>query len=552
LIRLAVAAVLLIAYESNHERISDLLDEGNGQMYGLIGLVVVALVGISVLRAVIAIGTASRSITNFEQPYQAMRAAERQRHEQALAEWERAVRAHQQAVAEARTVPANEPLWYPVFPASPPGRVDILGGDTQRHGWASLLTTLGAAELAAGERLTLLDFTGRDVAGGLLGIAQARGIGTYQLDLPMEGVQVNVLGSVARRDIPECLAYATTGRREATDLRMERALITEVLDQVMGCLDGAVTFARLAAGVQVLRRVTPDEVLTPAEINKLSEYVGEHGTDEWTGRQLRFLGTQLTSLAGLFGAGQGGGLLWTGAPVSVVRTAGGQDDRKELLDRLLVQLAQLALQDGARFASVLVLAGADHLGTATLERLSDHARQAGVRLILMIDQPQGDAEKLAGTGGSVCIMKMYNHRDANVAADFIGRGYKFVVSQLTQQVGKTFTDGGGDSFGATTTQGVNQKPGFLREAGRRSGLSESRGHTWTGTRNWTTADNMSTSTAQSRVYEFTVDPQEILGMPETAFIMVDNSAQGRQVVMADSNPGICLLDRVSPAPAARS
>jgi hypothetical protein len=38
----------------------------------------------------------------------------------------------------------------------------------------------------------------------------------------------------------------------------------------------------------------------------------------------------------------------------------------------------------------------------------------------MIDQPRGDLEKTAGTGGAVCIMKMYNHRDASVAAEFIG------------------------------------------------------------------------------------------------------------------------------------
>ncbi|MDT5026459.1 MAG: hypothetical protein QOE61_2885 [Micromonosporaceae bacterium] len=246
--------------------------------------------------------------------------------------------------------------------------------------------------------------------------------------------------------------------------------------------------------------------------------------------------------------GTGGQLLWSGAAVSVIATAGGRDDRKELVDRLIAQIAQHALQDGGQFAGLLVVAGADHLGAVTLERLSDHARKAGVRLMLMIDQPQGDAEKLAGTGGAVCVMKMYNHRDANVAADFIGRGHKFVVSQLTAQVGKTLTDGGGDNFAAATNQSSNNKAGWIRSTGRLLGVSESRGQTWTGVRNWTLADNLSDSTATSRVYEFTVDPQEILGMPETSFILVDNSGHGRRVLMADSNPGICLLPRVSLTP----
>lgn len=114
------------------------------------------------------------------------------------------------------------------------------------------------------------------------------------------------------------------------------------------------------------------------------------------------------------------------------------------------------------------MAGADHLGAVELRTLSEHARGANVRLVMMIDQPQGDLEKSAGTGGAVCFMKMYNHRDAGVAAEFIGKEHKFVLNQLTRQVGTTFTDGGGDSFGATTNAGGNSKqrrsgtPGYGR------------------------------------------------------------------------------------------
>jgi hypothetical protein len=304
-------------------------------------------------------------------------------------------------------------------------------------------------------------------------------------------------------------------------------------------------------------RAASAEVLSPAEVNRLSEHVGDVGGDEWTGKQLRFLASQLTALEDAVprSAAQSGPQfarrpLWSGAALSVIATEGGHNDRKELLDRLVVQLAQNALQDAGSFAGLLVVAGADHLGAAVLERLSGHARQAGVRLMLMIDQPQGDAEKLVGTGGAVCVMKMYNHRDANVAADFIGRGHKFVVSQLTTQVGKTLTEGGGDNFSAASVQGGNAKAGLLRETGRRTGVTESRGHTWTGVRNWTAADNVGSGTAASRVYEFTVDPQQVLGLPETAFFLVDNTGPTRRVVFADANPGICLLDRVATVPAA--
>jgi len=36
-----------------------------------------------------------------------------------------------------------------------------------------------------------------------------------------------------------------------------------------------------------------------------------------------------------------------------------------------------------------------------------------------------------------------------------------------------------------------------------------------------------------------------MGMPETAFLLVDSSGPERQVVMADANPGICLDSRAA-------
>lgn len=543
--RVAFTVVAVFAFTTYQLAIEESVsDYGSSatEVYGVALIVVAGLLVLGLVRAAGAVAAANRDIRAFEQPYRTLREAEQQRHRQALAEWQAALQRHNAATVAASR-PRNGPLWYPVHPASEPTRVDVLGGDPRRHGWASLLVTLGASALSAGYRLRVLDLTGQDVGGGLLQVARARGFGADRLDLPGDGHQVNLLAGLSRPELADCLGYALTGRREPGDLRQERALAAEVLQRVMGCLDGEVTFARLAAGVQVLRQTTPGGVLSPSEVTRLAEQVGEIGRDEWTSKHMRFIARQLDALGEV--SGGVGRSLWTPSAVSVIATGGGMDDRKELLDRLLVQMAQRAL---GRFDGFLVVAGADHLGAATLDILSDHARTAGVRLVLMIDQPQGELEKLAGTGGAVCIMKMYNHRDANVAADFIGRGYKFVVSQVTRQVGKTFTDGGGDNFSAATNQGSGAKAGPSGGRGRVRELSESRGHTWTGVRNWSLADNLSTSTTSARVYEFAVDPQQILGMPETAFILVDNSGHGRRVVMADSNPGICLLDRVSPTP----
>jgi hypothetical protein len=229
-------------------------------------------------------------------------------------------------------------------------------------------------------------------------------------------------------------------------------------------------------------------------------------------------------------------------------TEGAGGDRLELANRFLVRIVRDGLESG-RLSGFLAVAGADHLGAETLHDLSVTARRAGVRLALLIDQPQGELEKTVGTGGAVCIMKMYNHRDANLAAEFIGKGHRFVLNQVTRQVGKSLSDTGGDSFATTTGEGATNERKRSAMPGRQTGMSNNRGHTWTGTRSWTGTDNISTSTSSSRVYEFVVEPHELLGMPETSFILVDNSGRGRRVLMADANPGICLLDRISATPA---
>lgn len=510
------------------------------QVYRVVLIVLAALLALSVLRAIGGVRLASRNIRNFEQPYLTLRAAEQDRHGQALRQWEETQRRHaanSAAAARAAAESAKGPQWLPVYPASEPTRVDVFGGDPRRHGWASLLVTFGASLLAAGHRITVLDLTGQEVGDNLVKVARAVGRPTTTVRLAADAPpDVHLLNDLDARDIAECLGHALTGRPDG-DRREERALAIELLRRVLGSLDGEVTFARLAAGMRVLRQGTGDGELSDDEVNQLAAHIGDVDQTEWTTRQLRFLASQLDLLHELAPAGHGDPL-WTNAAVNLIATEGGRGDRKELIDRVLVRLARHVMDSKRWGGGFLVVAGADHLGAAELNVLSQHARNAKVRMVLMIDQPQGDLEKSAGTGGAVCFMKMYNHRDANIAAEFIGKEHKFVLNQLTRQVGSTFTDGGGDSFGATTNASGNSKQRRSGTLGRPTGLSESRGHTWTGTRNWSNADNLSTSSGTTRVYEFKIEPEQLLGMPETAFLLVDSSGQGRCVALADCNPGL--------------
>lgn len=551
LIRRVAFAVVVVAaaliYRFAIVEVLDQLDEQAQLVIWIVLAVIGVVVLLGILRAIGAIGRATAELQRFVQPYKQMQAAQREQHARATRDWEAAAHRHQAEAAQAQRLAeqrASGAQWFPVRPRSQPTRVDVFGGDPRRHGWASLLVTMGSSVLASGERMTVLDLTGQQIGVALARVAEAHGIPASRLDIT-DGSEAFLLDGVPPHAVAECLAYATTGVVDGSDQRQERALVTDVLRRVVASLDSHPSFGRLAAGIRVLRQGAGDGLLGDDEINRLVRQIGDIDQGEWTGRQLRFLASQLDALHTVAPAVGSVQRLWTGRPVCLINTPGGRDDRKELLDRLLVRVAGVAMET-KQLQGFLVVAGADHLGVRALTDLSDHAARTGVRLVLMIDQPQGDVEKTVGTGGAVCIMKMYNHRDATVAAEFVGKGYKFVINQVTQQVGKTLTDGGGDSFAVNTGNSDSTKQGRFRST---TDVSNSRGHAWTGTRNWSLADNIGSSTSSARVHEFVVDPQEILGMPETAFILVDNTHAGRRVALADANPGISLLPRVSPVPA---
>ncbi|ACQ79511.1 conserved hypothetical protein [Beutenbergia cavernae DSM 12333] len=550
-LRIVLAAVLLAAYSAYRFSIESEVDGLGGQaaqVYDVVLIAAGALLAISITRAAVGLVSASRELGRASQPYRAARAAELVRHRQAQADWQETARDHQ-ARAAALTAPraarAGDALWFPVAPRTPPVRVDVVGGDPLRHGWASLLVTLGASLVSEGRRVTVLDLSGQDVGGGLAAVAASAGRQVHRLDLG-EGTPVDLIGSVPRDDLGRSLAEALAGRGGTPEGWEERALAADLLRHLDQALDHDLTFARLAAGARVLRQGVGSDVLAAHEVERLIEvHIGDLDRHEWTSKQLRALGTQLEMLRD--DVPDGPTPLWRGTPMSVVTTGTGTD-RDDLLARVLVHLAAAAIRAGT-LTGAFVLAGADRLGAATLDALADRSRRAGVQLLVMMAQPTEELERTVGTGGAVCLMKTLNHRDAAIAAEFVGRGHKFVVSQVSRTVGTTFTDGGGDSLGSSMGESDSFK---LRSSGRPSRKanqhSTNRGRTWTDTRSWSSADNSSLSSTTSRVYEFDVEPTQMMALPETAFILVDATGDGRRVVLADANPVIALLDRVSRTP----
>jgi len=471
-------------------------------------------------------------------------AQEWSRYEQALTHWKTGVAQHDQ---REQTRMASEMLWYPVQPDKQWAQVHVFGGTAD--GWSSLLATLGLSLLSAGSGLLVLDFTERDVAVDLAAMADTVGYAVRADRVPADGV-------VGVDDLPaaqagEIVAEVLAGPRgPQPDAGRVQALHAELIEAVCACLDPPRTFERVAAALAVVRRTFDLErrsCLSTDEIRQLTRVTEIVGSSAAVGEELRFLAATMRLLSELPAARSPLEPIWPRAGLRVIATADVNVRRKELLDQFMFfqMLHEVRAADQPR-AGAVVIAGADQLNAGDLEALARHTGRVGMRLIVMCEHLRGEQAQLLGAAGSAALlMRLGPAAEAATAADFVGRGHRFVLSQLTEQIGHSFTDGISDTTGDsdTTTFTDNYSP---TSAGTSD--SRSRARSWSQTSNWSRAQNTSTTHTRARAYEYAVEPTTFQALPATAFVWVETRAHGRRVVAGDCNPGIALLDRVASHP----
>ena len=192
-------------------------------------------------------------------------------------------------------------------------------------------------------------------------------------------------------------------------------------------------------------------------------------------------------------------------------------------------------------------------------------------------------------GGAVAFMRLGNHEDASRAADFIGRDYKFVLSQITKNVGgneshtDTDSEGTGDSdsislsrsIGTSTNWGNTRSSGVTHSGGGPFGLfpdrstnrgdsrtrgggtneTDTRGVSRSTSRNWSrayayaTGTNWSDADTTQRVYEYAVEPVTLQHLPDHALLLVETRPEGgRKLTPVECDPAIVTLDRVATEP----
>ena len=570
---------------------------------GQAGLLTPALTTLGTGTCVILAGLGARAIWQGQQELRAAIAAEDRRLEAArhaqeselfasLEEHARRFRAWQ-AQQQAFT---RQPHWYPVALPGGIDRVDVAGGTLA--GWSALLTVAAASRLATGGEVTVLDLSEGAVARDLVALAGDTGmrplVWVLPGDLPRLDLGVGMpAGSLADVLASSVAADPAGGSGPAgPDPARDHAII----ERVLGALGAGAGIAHIAAGLRALGQVGDprDDIerglLTAEQLERVTGLFGRGATDRVVIERAWALEARLRILEPL--GSDPVALPHSGLRVIALDRGGTAFGNAMLGTYVTVSMTHLLRQAprGRPWRHTLCLAGAEKLSGEVLDRLCDACEITKTGLVIAYRSiPAHVRERLGRGNAAVAFMRLGNGEDAKVASEQIGMEHRFVLSQFTDTVGASVTDTGGWSY--TSTVGTADSASLSASASRTSGRSRGRGHTRsdpapfgqrTGSGSQEVSQSSGTSESESiteginsstswgvstsiavganeslartaqRSREFLVEPHELQQLPPSAVIISYASREGRQVVLADANPGILALPAVSGVSADRA
>ena len=338
-----------------------------------------------------------------------------------------------------RPEPAPEPVpepapgrWHPTRPVGA-DHVDVYGGtDT---GWAALLSTVAGSVIGSGGSVTVLDLSGSSAARELVRAAGTAGHRLDLLTLPDHLPSVGLLADLAPAQVGTVLAeavHAVDRDSETGDRSGDAALV----GQAVSALRGPVTFRRVGAALRALDGVVADDgSLTAAERANLAAALRQAGQPTRATR-LRRLAAAAEQLARLEEHDPGvRPYRDPHAQLRVMQLAG--DDpglstgllAQVLAGTLLHQVRKLVPTESGP-SRLLVVAGADGLRRAQLERLDTLTKRRGIRLILLYRRLRPDAAAPTGSDATV-LMRQPDAADAEQAARLLPAGVELLVADST-------------------------------------------------------------------------------------------------------------------------
>ena len=451
--------------------------------------------------------------------------------------------------------------WGVLRPRRTTGRVDVYGGSPFE--WEALIVTLGASILGTGSCLSIIDLSQSGVASALYHRTKQHGFSAWKLSLPEQQEDFNLLAALSPIEVTDMLVEALHSD-DKEENKEGRSIDTRIIKGICQCLSQPLTIQRIHAGLLVLLRQGRDlTLLKNEERTKIFDLFQEDYLTQIRQR-LVALESQLYDLRQIGeqsnvedGSSQNNHAL----RILKLSAAGATLDNdifvSFLVQRQIRLLRSQSQEESGTHDSVLMIAGVDNLKPKLLERLDNLSKRHGIRLIYLFEHLRRDAlELLGGSNSTVVFMRLGNAKEAAAAAEFIGRGYKFVMKGFSENEGENESRNIGYSTGVNKSVGVSKSAQWLSVPSH----SISSGVSMATNAGESLGTNKGTSQSHERVYEFEVEPTFLQSLPTTSLLLVEQgnfvSGQpvqliqegGRRVQIGYCDPDILLLPRVSPDP----
>lgn len=527
---------------------------------GVFGVIPWPFVAVGLLACVMILGITGYSIWQGERAVRARMKEERDRIEREREARDRKLFAAQEEHAaayraweERRRAYESQQEWYPV--AVPPGvdRVDVVGGTLA--GWSASVTTMGAARLAVGARVTVLDLSEGAVAHDLVRLAADRGDDPLVWVLPADLPRLDMskgLSADALADVLSLVVSASEDESTTRDLSFDNSILERI---ITGVFAGTATIPQVTAALRALAQVGDPRddlrmgLLTDEQLERVTTMYGRDATHRIVIRRAWALEAQLRKLEKLATDP-------VRLPPSRLHVVSMDRRAGVLTNRVLGTYVATALTHRIRTAPpsrrwehTVFLCGAEKLRGDVLDRLIDACEATGTGLVLMYRSiPPHVRERLGRRGhAAVGFMRLGNAEDARVAAEHIGRDHRLQVAEITDSAGAALAAGAGGRAG----EGYASTVAYARVRG--DALTEPVWSPLPAPADDDTAlvEGISSSTAwgrsmpaseeRQRSRELLVEPHQLQELPPTAMIFTHTGSVGRRILLVDANPGIITL-----------
>jgi hypothetical protein len=338
--------------------------------------------------------------------------------------------------------------------------------------------------------------------------------------------------------------------------RADRAVDVRVLEQVIAVLKPrGVTPVRLAAAVQVaLGHPAVGGLLTDTEAGLIRGTLFPDGYRGQITANLIRLDAFLADLA-LHAASAADGVPPPAWYTCLAVEPGARTARAEVLTALVIQWLTVQVTAVNAATPAVVIAGADEITRAHLERLSDACERRGVHLTLLFRHLRDESVEMIG-GGSVAFMRLGNHHEAEQAASFLGRQHRFALSGFTATYGanQSRADSFGYSYGTSQSRGRSDTQSWAdarlldptMSGSRTTSRDRSVNQGCNSSMSWTDGTSWSDAVNVQRVYEYVVEPGVLQNLPENALLVAGQSGTGLRAV--ECHPAIITMSGVSTRP----